>query len=238
MPTTLDYIRDLKLYQNRSGYRFSVDALLLYAFVHMKHVHCAADLGTGSGIIGLLIAKKYRKAKVLLVELQESLALLAEENIRLNGLHDRVSLVSADIRDIRGRLEPQSCDLVISNPPFRKPATGRLSEGEEKAVARHELKISLPDLAASASYLLKGRGRFFMVFHPDRLIEVIDTLRAHSLEPKRLRFVHNDVRSVSKIFMVEAVKEGRPGLKLETPLFLYERQGVYTDEVKKMYGDR
>ncbi|MHB8880255.1 MAG: tRNA1(Val) (adenine(37)-N6)-methyltransferase [Thermodesulfovibrionales bacterium] len=238
MPTTLDFIRDLKLYQNRTGYRFSVDALLLYAFVHMKHVHCAADLGTGSGIIGLLIAKKYRKAKVHLVELQESLALLAEKNILLNGLQDRVSLLSADIRDIRGSLEPQGCDLVISNPPFRKPATGRLSEGEEKAVARHELKISLTDLAASASYLLKGKGRFFMVFHPDRLIEVIDTLRLHSLEPKRLRFVHNDVRSVSKIFMVEAVREGRPGLKLERPLFLYERQGVYTEEVKKMYEDR
>lgn len=246
METTLDWIRDIKLYQHKDGYRFSVDALLLYAFVNMKHVHHAVDLGTGSGIIGLLIAKKYPKATVLLVELQESLYRLAEKNIGLNGLEERVSLMNADIRDLRSMLGPHTCDLVVSNPPFRKPATGRLSDGEEKAIARHELKIKLPELAASASYLLKGKGRFFMIFHPDRLLEVLDALRLHNLEPKRLRFVHNDISSVSKIFMIEAVKDGKPGLKLDRPLFLYEKNGVdalgnggvYTEEVRRMYGDR
>lgn len=245
METTLDWIRDIKLYQHKDGYRFSVDALLLYAFVNMKHVNHAVDLGTGSGIIGLLIAKKYPKSTVLLVELQESLYRLAKKNISLNGLEERVSLLNADIRDLRSTLGPHMCDLVVSNPPFRKPATGRLSTGEEKAIARHELKIQLPELAASASYLLKGKGRFFMIFHPDRLLEVLDVLRLHNLEPKRLRFVHNDAGSVSKIFMLEAVKDGRPGLKLDRPLFLYEQGGiddkgnggVYTEEVRRMYGD-
>jgi len=244
--TTLDWICDIKLYQRKDGYRFSVDALLLYAFVNMKHVSHAVDLGTGSGVIGLLIAKKYPKATVLLVELQESLYRLAAKNISLNSLEDRVSLMNADIRDLRSILGPHTCDLVVSNPPFRKPATGRLSTGEEKAIARHELKINLPELAASASHLLRGKGRFFMIFHPDRLLEVLDALRLHSLEPKRLRFVHNDAGSVSKIFMIEAVKDGKPGLKLDKPLFLYEQKGVdekgnggtYTEEVRKMYGDR
>jgi tRNA1Val (adenine37-N6)-methyltransferase len=246
METTLDWIRDIRLYQHKDGYRFSVDALLLYAFVNMKHVNHAVDLGTGSGIIGLLIAKKYPKSTVLLVELQESLYRLAEKNISLNGLQERVSLMNADIRDMRSMLGPHTCDLVVSNPPFRKPATGRLSIGEEKAIARHELKIKLPELVASASYLLKGKGRFFMIFHPDRLLEVLDALRLHSLEPKRLRFVHNDISAVSKIFMIEAVKDGKPGLKLDKPLFLYEQSsvddkgngGTYTEEVRKMYGDR
>ncbi|MGC2061630.1 MAG: methyltransferase, partial [Thermodesulfovibrionales bacterium] len=172
METTLDWIRDIKLYQHKDGYRFSVDALLLYAFVNMKHVHHAVDLGTGSGIIGFLIAKKYPKATVLLVELQESLYRLAKKNISLNSLEDRVSLMNADIRDLRDMLGPHTCDLVVSNPPFGKPTTGRLSTGEEKAIARHELKIRLPELVSSASYLLKGKGRFFMIFHPDRLLEV------------------------------------------------------------------
>lgn len=240
METTLDWIRDLSLYQHRNGYRFSVDALLLSAFVNMKHVNNAVDLGTGSGIIGLLIAKRYRKARVMLVELQESLYRLAEKNIRLNNLEERVSLMNADIRELRSMLGPQTCDLVVSNPPFRKPTTGRLSAGDEKAIARHELKIKLPELVASTSYLLKGKGRFFMIFHPDRLLEVLDTFRLHNLEPKRLRFVHNDTGSVSKIFMVEAVKDGRPGMKLDRPLFLYNsgKAGDYTDEVRKMYGDR
>ncbi|MDA8083419.1 MAG: tRNA1(Val) (adenine(37)-N6)-methyltransferase [Nitrospiraceae bacterium] len=238
METTLDWIRDIRLYQHKNGYRFSVDALLLYAFVNMKHVHRAVDLGTGSGIIGLLVAKKYAGARVQLVELQESLYRLAARNIGLNGLGDRVSLMNADIKEVRGLLEPHACDLVVSNPPFRKPATGRISCGEEKAVARHELKIKLPDLAGAASWLLKGKGRFFMIFHPDRLIEVIDTLREHNLEPKRLRFVHNDTGSVSKIFMIEAVKDGRPGLKLDRPLFLYGPDGNYTEEVRRMYDVR
>ncbi len=239
METTLDWIRDITLYQHRNGYRFSVDALLLSAFVNMKHVNNAIDLGTGSGIIGLLIARRYQKAKVLLVELQESLYRLAEKNIRLNDLEERVSLMNADIRDLRSLLGPQTCDLVVSNPPFRKPTTGRLSAGDEKAIARHELKIKLPELVASASYLLKGKGRFFMIFHPDRLLEVLDAFRLHNLEPKRLRFVHNDTSSVSKIFMVEAVKDGKPGMKLDRPLFLYNsnKAGDYTEEVRKMYGD-
>jgi tRNA1Val (adenine37-N6)-methyltransferase len=238
MSTTLDFIRDIRLYQNKNGYRFSVDALLLYAFVNVKHVNLAVDLGTGSGIIGLLLAKKYVKSRVLLVELQESLYRLAKKNTELNGLDDRVRLIMADIKELRSELEPQSCDLVVSNPPFRKPATGRLSVGEEKAVARHELRIKLPELVGAASYLLKGKGRFFMIFHPDRVLEVVDTLRANRLEPKRIRFVHNDIGSGSKIFMIESVRDGRPGLKIEKPLCLYESRGEYTQEVKRMYGDR
>lgn len=236
METTLDGIRDIKLYQNRDGYRFSVDALLLYSFVDMKYAKDIADLGAGSGIIGLLLARKYHDAKILLVELQASLYRLIERNIGLNGLEDRVSAILADIKDIDGKLQPMSCDLVVSNPPFRKPRSGRISAGEEKAVARHEIKLKLTDLAESASYLLKAKGRFFMIFHPDRILETVDTLRMNRLEPKRIRFVHNDIAAESKIVLVEAVKEGRAGIKIEKPLFIYDKNGSYTDELKEMYG--
>jgi tRNA1Val (adenine37-N6)-methyltransferase len=130
-----------------------------------------------------------------------------------------------------------SCDLVVSNPPFRKPTTGRLSLGPERAIARHELALKFQDLAGAASHLLKVKGRFFMIYHPERLPEVFETLRLNRLEPKRIRLVHDDIGAESKIVLIEAVKEGKPGIKVEKPLFIYHEDGSYTDEVSGMYGD-
>ena len=233
--TTLDGIRDIKVYQNKQGYRFSIDALLLSSFVNVRHVENIADLGTGSGIIGLLLARKYPGAKVLLVELQKSLYALAERNIVLNNMEERVEVLLADIKHMKETAQPRSYDLVVSNPPFRKPATGCLSLGEEKAVARHELRLEFADLAEAASHLLKVRGRFSMIFHPERLLEVIDILKRNRLEPKRTRFVHNDPKAGSKIVLIEAVKEGRPGLKVSSPLFIYNEKGAYSAELNEMY---
>ncbi len=234
--TTLDGLRDVRVYQYVDGYRFSVDALLLYSFVHLRHARGIADLGTGSGIIGLLLARKYTSAQVLLIELQESLFSLAQRNITINGLGERVTAMMADIADIRNVLSPISLDVVVSNPPFRKPTTGRLSIGKERQIARHEMRMTLPDLAGAASYLLKEKGRFFMIYHPERLLEAIDTLRQNRLEPKRARFAHNDPDSVSKMVLIEAVKDGQSGMKVERPLFIYKPDGSYTDEVQEMYG--
>lgn len=234
---TLDGIRDIKVYQNREGYRFSVDAVLLSAFVNMRHARQIADLGTGSGIIGLLLARKYTGAKITLVELQQSLYRLAVRNIAMNDLSGRVEAVLCDIRQVKEMFTYMSYDLVVSNPPFRRPATGRLSVGEERAIARHELALQLSDLALAASYLLKVKGRFFMIYHPERLLEVFDTFRQNRLEPKRIRFVHNDITAGSKIVLIEAVREGNPGIKIEKPLYIYNEDGSYTDEVSAMYGD-
>ncbi len=236
--TTLDGIRDIKVYQHKQGYRFSVDALLLSSFVNVRHAETIADLGTGSGIIGLLLARKYPGAKVLLVELQKSLYALAKRNIILNNMEERVEVLLADIKDMKETAQPRSYDLVVSNPPFRKPETGCLSNGEEKAVARHELRLEFADLAGAASHLLKAHGRFTMIFHPERLLEVIDLLRRNRLEPKRTRFVHNDPKTGSKIVLIDAVKDGRPGLKVERPLFIYDEKGEYTAELNEMYKAR
>lgn len=234
--TTLDGVRDIRVYQHRYGYRFSVDALLLYSFVNVRHASEIADLGAGSGIIGLLLAKKYEEARVLLVELQEGLYALARRNIKLNGLGGRVDAALSDVNLVAGKVRDVFFDVVVSNPPFRKPTTGRISLGEERAVARHEISLRLPELVRAASSLLRARGRFFMIYHPERLMELMDTLRTNRLEPKRVRFVHNDPSSVSKIVLVEAVKEGRAGIRIEKPLFIYQKDGSYTSEVEEMYG--
>jgi tRNA1Val (adenine37-N6)-methyltransferase len=233
--TTLDGIRDIKICQNSNGYRFSVDALLLYSFVKVKHASRIADLGAGSGIIGLLLARKYVNATVTLVELQKSLFCLAEKNILINGLEERVRAVCADIKSMKTTESLLPYDLIVSNPPFRTSTSGLLSVGEEKAVARHELKLRFSDLAEAASHLLKPRGRFSLIFHPERLPEIFEKMRSRRLEPKRIRFVHNDSGAVSKIVLIEAVKDGRMGLKVEKPLFLYREDGTYTPELDEMY---
>ncbi len=240
---TLDTIRDLKLYQPKSGYRFSVDALLLPAFVNLPIVKRIADLGAGSGIIGMLLAKKYCGSRVLLLELQDTFVMLAEKNVKQNNLEGRVSVVGCDIREVSGEgltdraLTAGAYDIVVSNPPFRRPKTGLISPEEEKAVARHEIKLRLPELIRAVQYLLRSKGRLFLVYHPERLAELILALKERNMEIKRLRFVHSSPASEAKMVLVEAVKDGREGLKVERPLCLYNAEGGYSKEVNELcYG--
>jgi len=238
MELTLDTIRDIKLYQRKTGYRFSLDALLLYDFIKQPVAARIADLGAGSGIIGILLGKKYKKAQVYLIELQESLYGLALKNIEINELVDRVEAIKADIKEIKklkAPLKPGSFDLVASNPPFRKPLTGKISEEEERAVARHEIGMSLSDLARAAAYLLKERGRFDLIYLPERLPEAFDILRKERLEPKRVRFVHGKTGFRAKMVLIEAVKGSGAALSVENPLIIYNEDGSYTEEAANIY---
>jgi tRNA1Val (adenine37-N6)-methyltransferase len=241
MEHTLDGIRDIKLYQRRKGYRFSLDALLLFDFVSQRAARKIADLGAGSGIIGLLLSKsRFPEAETVLVELQDSLYKLALRNIRLNGLGEHVKAVRKDIRDIPQRggpgLKAGSFDFVVSNPPFRRKLSGRLSEDPERAAARHELSVSLEDILAAASYLLKNGGRFCMIYHPERLAEVFDKMKSKRLEPKRMRLVHGRRLSAARMALLESVKGGEPGLSVLPPLFVYDTDNSYTGEVREIYG--
>jgi tRNA1Val (adenine37-N6)-methyltransferase len=259
---TLDSIRDIRIYQSRSGYRFSVDALMLFSFVNLARADHIADLGAGSGIVGILLAKKYPASRFTLIELQEGLAALAERNISLNALQERVVAVNADVKTLSLRKRTAECgpakdqgapdlsdeaglgarlsagcyDLVVSNPPFRRARSGKISEGDEKALARHELALTLTDVVEAASALLRHRGRFFIVYLPERLADLIAALRPKALEPKRVRFVHSHISSEAKMVLVEAVKGGKAGLKVEKPLCIYDEGRTYSAEVRALYG--
>ncbi len=251
MTLTLDSIRDIKLYQRERGYRFSMDALLLFDFVRLNSKKPAriADLGAGSGVIGLLLAKKYENARVCLIELQDGLFSLSLRNIGLNGLENRVIAIKADINcidSIKSAMEgaqavsappdvPAGFDIIVSNPPFRKAVSGRICQDKEKAAARHELTMSLLALVKAANYLVKDKGRFFMVYHPERLLEALDTLRAAGFEPKRLQFVHGREGLPAKMMLIEAVKGGRHGLAIEAPVFIYNADGGYTPRAGSIY---
>lgn len=237
MDVTLDSIRDFKLYQSKHGYRFSVDSLLLFDFVNLKTAEKIADLGAGVGIIGLLLANKYPDSHITLIEIQENLVKLAEKNIHLNNLEDRIKVIRSDIREIPiKKIIKDKFDLVVTNPPFRRFRSGRLNVNDERAIARHELLINLNDLISTASYILKEKGRLFMIYHPSRLADVLNVLRLNNIEPKRLRFVYSNYKTESKMFLVEAVKNGRSGMVVDKPFYIYNEEGSYTDEMLRIYN--
>ncbi len=233
---TLDSIKDIRLFQAKNGYRFSVDALLLENFISAKRLEKGIELGTGSGIISILLSKRIKGSRITAVEIQKSLAERAGRNISLNGLDDRIEILSKDIKDLRKTFSTNEFDYVFSNPPFRKPKTGLMSIYEEKAVARHEIEITLPDLISTASYLLKHSGKFYMIYHPFRLAELISLLRKSRLEPKRIRFVHSRTGEEAKMVLIEAVKGSGIWLKISPPLYLYEKSNKYSQELNSILG--
>lgn len=259
MEATLDSIKGINLLQPKKGYRFSVDALLLENFISAKRLHKGIELGTGSGIISILLAQRYKSSKIFAVEIQKSIAQCAEQNVKLNKLEGRVEILKEDIRNLRKVFPANKFDFVFSNPPFRKTKTGLLSIDKERAIARHEIKITLPALINTAAYLLKHTGRFYLIYHPFRLIELIDLLKKARLEPKRMRFVHSrrvwpclpassaELRQAgrsptksgeeAKMVLIEAVKGSGTWLKIEPPFYIYDKGKEYTAEMKKVYGE-
>ncbi len=235
MEVTLDSIRDIKLFQSKKGYRFSVDALLLDNFIDVKQRSSGVELGAGSGVISLLLAKRAKNTKIFAVEIQKSLAEYAKRNVELNGLDDRVKVLTDDIKNLKSIFTPGKFDFVFSNPPFRKTRSGRLNSNRERAVARHEIKISLSDLIKTASLLLKNMGRFYLIYHPLRLIELVGLLQKAGLEPKRMRFVHSRAGGEAKMVLIEAVKGSGRWLKIDPPFYIYGKGRDYTDEMKKVY---
>jgi len=235
---TLDDLRSggLKIIQAKDGYRFSLDPVLLCAFARVGVGETAVDLGTGSGVIPLLLAKRTAAAHITGVEIQSQLADRARRSLILNGLQERVSIVEADLRQLRGCLEPQSCDLVLSNPPYRRGGTGRTAPEAERAAARHELAGGLDDFLAAAAYLLKQGGRLYLIYLAERLAELLAAMQRLRLEPKRLRCIHSRSGDDARMVLVEGRRGGRAGLTVEAPLYVYEGED-YSAEVLAMYGE-
>jgi tRNA1Val (adenine37-N6)-methyltransferase len=229
---------ELRLIQASKGYRFSLDPLLLVNFSKVREEDQVVDLGTGSGVIPLLLARLSPARQVLGIELQPELALRAEQNVALNQLQEKVRILRGDVRRIRELLPAAGTDLVVSNPPYRKLRTGRVAPQGERAAARHELAGGLADFVRAAAWLLKNGGRLALIFLAERLPELLAQMRDCGIEPKRLRMIHSRQAEPAKMFMVEGRKMGRPGLVIEAPLIIYQGAGrAYTPEVLRIYGE-
>ena len=195
----------LTLHQAPHGYRFALEAFLLADFVPARAAHPCMDLGTGCGVVALLLARRFPLARLVGLELQRSLAVLARHNVVCNGLEQRVSIVQGDICQVPSLFPRSAFQTVVCNPPYRAVGHGRLNPNPEKAIARHELAVTLPQLVQAAQHLLCRRGLLVMVYHPARLPELCTQLEAARLRPRRLRLVHATALAPASMVLVEAV---------------------------------
>jgi tRNA1Val (adenine37-N6)-methyltransferase len=207
----------LRIIQSRHGYRFSVDALLLADFVSITPGDVVVDLGAGCGIISLLLAKKGRAGSIVGLELQEELASQAKRTAVLNGLEERISIVRGDLRALP--MAPRCADVVVCNPPYRTGRSGRINPDPCKALARHEIAMSLLDILAAAKTLLRPRGKLALIYPANRLTEVFSRMRSQDLEPKRLQVIYPDSASHAKLAMIEGRLGGKSGLTILPPIF-------------------
>lgn len=235
---TLDDLRagGLKIIQAKRGYRFSLDPVLLCGFARVDEGESVADLGTGGGIIPLLLARWTQAARLVGVELQPSLADRARRSVCLNRLEEKVSILEGDLRRIGEMLPEGSFDAVVANPPFRRGGAGRHALGEERAAARHEMAGGIDDFLRASAHLLKRGGRLYLVFLAERLAELLEGMRREKVEPKRLRCVHPRLGEAARMVLVEGRLGGRGGLVLEAPLYVYEGDR-YSAEILALYGD-
>ncbi len=224
----------LWILQKKQGYRFSLDAVLLAGLVQLTGEETVVELGAGCGIVVLLLACRYTDLKLTAVELQPSLADLARRNIRLNALTDRITVLEADMTALPQLFPPGAFAVVLSNPPYRPLASGRLNPHPERATARHEVKGSLATVAQVAAYLLPTGGRLALIYPAWRLSHLITTLKEHRLEPKKLVCIHSRREEGAKLVFVEARRGGREDLKILPPLVIYQAAGRYTPEVARM----
>lgn len=234
----LEY-ENLKIIQNKEGFCFGIDSVLLSDYAkNIKKDAIVVDIGTGTGIIGLLLCKKAKLKKIYGVEIQEDVAKMAERSVQLNSLEDKFEIINIDINNISDKLDNNSIDVIVTNPPYKKKNTGLLNEEEKKLISRHEIKCTLEDIVKTSYKLLKSKGEFYMVHRAERLVDILYTLRNNKLEPKNIRFVHSKAGEKPKLILIRCVKDAKEYLKIENPLFIYDNNGEYTDEILKIYNKK
>lgn len=234
----LEY-KGLKIIQNTEGFCFGIDAVLLSDFAkEIKNNSKVLDLGTGTGILSILLSGKTNLNKIYGIEIQEEVANMAQRSVQLNNLENKIEIVNKNIKDLENIFEKNSFDAIVTNPPYKKINTGEKNEKENKLISRHEVTASLDDFIKISFNLLKDKGSFYMVHRPERLAEIIYKLKQNKLEPKIIKFVYSNVKSEPKLVLIKSVKNAKEFLKIEKPLFIYNEAGNYTDEILKIYNKK
>lgn len=224
-----------KIIQNKSHFCFGIDAVLLSSFTKVKKDEEVLDLGTGNGVIPLLLEAKTKGKHLTGLEIQEYSADMAKRSIILNDLQDKIEIRLGDIKEASNIFGPASFDVVTCNPPYMTVDHGIVNPDDSKAIARHEILCTLEDIVGQTSKLLKEKGRFYMVHRPFRLIEIIKTLTDHKIEPKRIRMVHPYIDKEPTMVLIEGIKGGRSRVKVDPPLIVYRDKNVYTQEIHNIY---
>ena len=229
-------INNYYLIQKKKGFRYGIDSVLLSYFMKIKKEGRLMDLCTGSGIVAFLAEAKYPLTYIEGMEIQEEYAEMAARSVRMNGLSDRMRILQGDIREVREHFPSGSFDYVSCNPPYMIGSHGLTNPDPAKNIARHEVMCTLSDVIEAASWLLPGKGHFYMVHRPFRLAEIFDKLKKAGLEPKRMRMVYPTLKKEPNMVLIDAVKGGRERISVEAPLIIYNEDGSYTREVLHIYG--
>ena len=221
--------------QDPEKFCFGMDAVLLSGFCSISKGETILDLGTGTGVIPILLAAKTEAKHLSGIEIQKDIADMALRSVCYNELSERVSIIQGDLRNVESLIARHSFDVVTANPPYMKLESGATCEHSAKAISRHELKMSLDECIYAAAYALKFGGRLYMVHRPARLADIMCSLRAHKLEPKRIRFVQPYMDKEPNLVLIEAKSGGKPELRVLPPLVVYDKDGSYTKECYEIY---
>lgn len=227
-----------QIIQNPNMFCFGMDAVLLANFVKHRRDGMYMDLGTGTGVIPILLAAKEPPdgtCQFVGLEIQDACAEMAGKSVRLNDLEQKVRIDHGDIREVSCNYRKASFDIVTSNPPYISGNHGLTNPDEPKNIARHEICVTLSDVIEAAAYLLKPGGSFYMIHKPFRLAEIFEGLLANGLEPKRMQLIHPYIDKEPNMVIVEGVKGGNSRIKIEPPLIVYKERGVYTEQLLDTY---
>ncbi|OMH40619.1 tRNA1(Val) (adenine(37)-N6)-methyltransferase [Desulfurobacterium indicum] len=227
----------LVIYQKRKGFRFGTDTFLLADFVRCQSGEHFIDLGTGSGVIPLLLLEKYENVTGAAIDVVKECVELARLNAEVNGFSDRLDVFCINVKNVRSCFPSEKFDVVVTNPPFKEVKRGLINPDNYKAIARHEIEGTLKDFIEAAAYLLRWKGRFYLVCPVERFVDTIFFCRSKNLEPKRLRFIQPSRDEKANLFLLEARKGGGKGIEVLPSLIIYEdkKNRVYTPEMRRKY---
>ncbi len=229
--------KNLKVIQNKNGFCFGMDAVLLSDFAkNIKRNAIVLDLGTGTGIIPILLCGKTELKKVIGVEIQEEVAKMAKKSILLNNLENRFEILNCNIKELNKIYENQTFDVIVTNPPYKKQDSGIINENEKKLISRHEITANLEDFIKISKDLLKDKGELYMVHRPERLVDILELMRKYKIEPKELKMVCPNKNKEPNLVLIKGVKNAKPFLKVEKNLYVYDTENNYTKEILEIYN--
>ncbi|MGL4362039.1 MAG: tRNA1(Val) (adenine(37)-N6)-methyltransferase [Cellulosilyticaceae bacterium] len=225
-----------KLIQNPEVFCFGIDAVLLAHFAGMtkktKHI---LDIGTGTGIIPILMHAMHERGQYVGIDVQEEMVDMANRSVKLNNIEQDIEMKHIDIKQYKQNFKPHQFDLVTCNPPYMKGTTGLKNDNHSKTIARHEVLCTLEDIIEAAAYVLKDKGKFAMIHRPQRLVDIMYGMKQNGIEPKRLQMVHGKANTAPTMVMVEGVRNGGSELRVDAPLIVYNNDNSYTNEILKIY---
>ena len=230
-------INNYKIIQNKNGFCFGIDSVILSDFAKdIKNDAFVLDLGTGTGIIPILLCAKTNLKKVIGIEIQKEVFEMAKRSILLNNLENKFDIINDNIINLKNYFSKNTFDVIITNPPYKKNNTGIVNEDKRKFISRHEAMASLEDFIKISFDLLKDKGEFYMVHRPERLVDIFSLMRKYKIEPKVLRLVYSSKDVAPKLVLIKGIKNAKAFLDVKDNLYIYDEKGEYSEEIKRIYN--